>query len=251
MTLRRLAFTGALLLAALVRPAAAADLTVSAASSLADALRELAPRFEAAHPGTRVLLNSAASDALLAQIAQGAPADVFASADEATMDRAQAQRLVDAATRQDIAANTLVAVVPSERGLALAAPADLAAPRVQRIALGQPGGVPAGRYARDALQAAGVWPAVEPKAVYAQNVRQALDYAARGEVDVAVVYGSDARSQARRVKVAFALPATRPILYPVAVVAGSAQAPLARRFVGFLRTPEAQAVLARHGFLRP
>lgn len=231
--------------------ARAADLTVSAAASLSNAFRELAPSFEAQHPGTRLLLNFAASDALLAQIAKGAPVDVFASADQETMDRAQAQQLLVAGTRRNFVSNTLVLVTPADSPLALKTLADLARPEVRRVALGKPEGVPAGRYAKGALVAAGAWPAVEPKAVYATHVRQALDYVARGEVEAGFVYATDAAVQKDKVKLAFTVPTEAPIAYPIAVVAGGPNADVARRFLDFVASPAGQAVLARHGFHKP
>ncbi|MEP7301397.1 MAG: molybdate ABC transporter substrate-binding protein [Caldimonas sp.] len=229
----------------------AADLTVSAAASLSDAFRALGPVFEAQHPGTQVVFNFAASDALLAQIAKGAPVDVFAAADQESMDRADAHELLAPGSRRNFASNTLVLVVPGDSGLALASLADLQRPEVRRIALGTPSGVPAGRYARGALDAARAWTAVEPKAVYAQNVRQSLDYVARGEVEAGFVYATDAAIQKDKVKVAFVVPTATPIAYPIAAVAGSPNPEAARRFVAFVLAPAAQAVLARYGFGKP
>lgn len=229
----------------------AADLTVSAAASLTNAFKELAPAFEAQNPGTKLLLNFAASDALLAQIAKGAPVDVFASADQETMDRAQAQQLVAAGSRRDFVSNTLVLITPSDSTLALAALGDLKQPGVKRIALGQPSGVPAGRYAKGALEAAKLWADIEPKAVYAQNVRQALDYVARGEAEAGFVYGTDAAVLKDKVKVALTVPTETPIRYPVALIAGGPNPAAARAFVDYLLSPAGQAVLARYGFQKP
>ncbi|KQU81524.1 MULTISPECIES: molybdate ABC transporter substrate-binding protein [unclassified Rhizobacter] len=243
-----------LLLAAvsvLATTAHAADLTVSAAASLTNAFKELAPAFEARNPGTKLLLNFAASDALLAQIARGAPVDVFASADQETMDRAQAQQLIAAGSRRNFANNALVLIAPADSRLVLATLSDLKQPGVRRIALGQPSGVPAGRYAKGALEAARLWGDVEPKAVYAQNVRQALDYVARGEAEAGFVYGTDAALLKDKVKVAFAVPTDTPIRYPVALIAGSPSPAEARAFVDHLLSPAGQAVLARHGFHTP
>ena len=226
------------------------ELVVSAASSLTHAFRELAPAFEAQNTGIRLLLNFGASDALLAQIARGAPADVFASADQETMDRAEAERRLVPGTRRDFAGNALVVVTPAG-GPPLKTLADLQRPEVRRIALGNPAGVPAGRYARAALEAAQLWAALEPKAVFAQNVRQALDYVARGEVEAGFVYASDAAAQGDKVRIAFAVATPTPIRYPIAVVADGPNPQAARRFVDFVRSPEAQAMLARHGFTKP
>ncbi|MBV8503670.1 MAG: molybdate ABC transporter substrate-binding protein [Paucibacter sp.] len=230
--------------------AQAAELTVSAAASLTNAFKALAPGFEARNPGTTLLFNFGSSDTLLAQISKGAPADLFASADQETMDKAQAQHLLVASSRHNFANNALVLIVPIDSA-PLAALADLRKPEVRRIALGKPEGVPAGRYAKGALEAAGLWAAVEAKAVYATNVRQALDYVARGEVEAGFVYATDVAVQKDKVRVALQVPTEAPISYPAAVVAGSPNAQAARKFVDYVLSPAGQAVLARYGFVKP
>lgn len=229
----------------------AADLTVSAAASLTNALRDLAPVFENANPGTRVQLNFGASGALLQQIAKGAPVDVFASADQETMDQAQKQGLVQASQRRDFVSNTLTVIVPLAATKVPAAVADLAVPAYARIAIGLPASVPVGRYTKGVLEAAQLWAAIEPKMIGANNVRQALDYVARGEVDAGFVYATDAALMPDKVRVALTVPTTRPILYPVAPLAAAPNAAMAQRFVEFLVSPAAQAVLARYGFGKP
>lgn len=231
--------------------ALAGEMTVSAAASLTNAFRDIAPLYEAAHPGSKVRLNFAASGALLQQIAKGAPVDVFASADQDTMDQAQAQNLVSAPQRRDFVANALVVVVPATAAVVPKTLADLGSGTYARIAIGLPASVPAGRYARDALEAARLWTTIEPKTVGAQNVRQALDYVARAEVDAGFVYATDAALVADKVRVAFSVPTGRPILYPVAPLVSAPDPAEAKRFVDFLFTPAAQAVLARHGFAQP
>ena len=240
-----------IVLAATVGLAArAADLTVSAAASVTNAFRELAPLFEAANPGNKLLLNFGASNALLVQIAKGAPADVFVSADQETMDQAQAQGLVQAAQRRNIVSNVLVVIVPAASSKTPKAVSDLAQAGYERIAIGLPA-VPVGRYTRGVLEGAGLWAGIEPKVIGAQNVRQALDYVARAEVDAGFVYSTDAALMPGKVKVAFTVPTKTPILYPAAPVATSANAALAQRFVEYLGTAPAQAVLAKYGFGKP
>lgn len=229
----------------------AAELTVSAAASLNNAFKELGPMFEAVHPGAKVQFNFAASGALLQQIAKGAPADVFASADQETMNQAQAQNLIKAASRRDFASNALVVIVPSTATHTPKALADLTQPAYARIAIGLPASVPVGRYTQSVLQSAGIWGVIEPRMIGAHNVRQALDYVARAEIDAGFVYATDAALLPDKVKVALAVPTTKPILYPVAPVVTSANAGLAQSFVDFLVAPRAQAVLARHGFGKP
>ena len=229
----------------------AADLTVSAAASLTNAFKELGPAFEALNPGTAVVFNFAASDALLAQIAKGAPADVFASADKEAMDRADAQKLLVAGSRRNFVSNSLVMVVPSDSALALKAATDLQKPEVKRIAMGNPSTVPAGRYTKGSLEAAKLWAALEPKAIMAQSVRQALDYVARGEVEAGFVYATDAAIMKDKVKVVATVATEIPITYPVAAISGSPNGEAARKFVDFLVSPAAQVVLARYGFGKP
>lgn len=249
--IRSLLRAGAISLLTLSLPCLAADLTVSAAASLTNAFKELAPAFEAQHPGTKVLLNFGASDALLAQISKGAPVDVFASADQETMDRADGYKALISGSRRNFVSNRLVLIAPMAGGPTLTALGDLQRADVQRVALGKPESVPAGRYAKGALEAAKLWAAVEPKAVYASNVRQALDYAARAEVDAGFVYATDAAVQKDKVKVIATVPTETAITYPVAGIAGGPNGEGARQFIDFLLSPAAQAVLARYGFQKP
>src|SRR5690606_30842991 len=134
--------------------------------------------------------NFAASGALLQQIAKGAPVDVFASADQQTMDQAQAQDLVKAGERRNFVTNSLVVIVPENAKAAPATLNDLE--QYQRIAIGLPASVPVGRYTKSVLDKAQLWSAIEPKMIGAQSVRQALDYVARAEVDAGFVYATDA-----------------------------------------------------------
>lgn len=231
--------------------AMAAELTVSAAASLTNAFRELAPLYEAKHPDTKVQLNFAASGALLQQIAKGAPVDVFASADQQTMNQAQEQGLVKAELRRDFVSNSLVFIVPGQSSASPATLKDIDRPQYARIAIGQPASVPVGRYTKGVLQKAGLWTAIEARMIGAQSVRQALDYVARGEVDGGFVYATDAAIMPDKVKVAFTVPTETPILYPIAPVAGSANPEAAKGFVAFVVSPEAQAVLAKYGFGKP
>ncbi|QWT19406.1 molybdate ABC transporter substrate-binding protein [Bacillus sp. NP157] len=231
--------------------ASAADLVVSAASSLTDAFQAVGKAYEAKHPGTHVVLNFAASDVLLRQIASGAPADVFASADETAMDKAVAAKAIDPATRRDFAANRLVLVVPADSKAAIASAADLKAASVKRVAYGDPASVPVGRYTKAALEQQGLWDAVSAKGVLAQNVRQGLDYVARGEVDAGFVFATDAAVMKDKVKVAATVATPKPITYPMAVVAGSKQPAEAAAFEAFVQSGEGRAILAGFGFEAP
>ena len=231
--------------------AQAEDLTVSAASSLTNAFNEIAKAFEQVHPGTKVLLNFGASGQLLQQIARGAPVDVFASADEETMDRAQQQSLVVSDSRATFAANKLVLIVPADSPLQLSGLADLAGAKVRRIALGNPDSVPVGHYAKDALTAAGLWDKLSNKIIYTQNVRQSLDYVSRGEVDAGFVYLTDVATAARKVRSAMQVPSHQAVLYPIAVVRGSRDERRAADFIAFVRSKKGHSILDKYGFSNP
>jgi molybdate transport system substrate-binding protein len=229
----------------------AADLTVSAAASLTNAFKEIGPAFEAAHPGNKVQFNFGASGALLQQIAKGAPVDVFASADQETMDQAQAQKLVDAGQRRNFVSNALVVIVPADAKKVPGSLTDLTQTGYPRIAIGLPASVPVGRYTKDILEKRGLWSIFEKKMIGANTVRQALDYVARGEVDAGFVYSTDAAVMPDKVKVAFPVRTQDPILYPVAPVSSSTNAAAARTFVEYLLSPAAQSILAKYGFGKP
>ncbi|MGF6492636.1 molybdate transport system substrate-binding protein [Luteibacter sp. 621] len=241
----------ALLLLTGVSTVSAADLVVSAASSLTDAFQAVGKAYEAKHPDTHVILNFAASDVLLRQITSGAPADVFASADQAAMDKAAAAKAIDPATRMDFASNRLVLVVPHDSKATIRGPADLKADGVKRVAYGDPASVPVGRYTKAALEQQGLWDAVSAKGVLAQNVRQSLDYVARGEVDAGFVFATDAAIMKDKVKVAATVPTPKPITYPIAVVAGSKQPADAAAFEAFVQSAEGRSILAGFGFEAP
>lgn len=237
-----------------VTSAWADELVVSAAASLTNAFKDVAAGFERQHPGTKVVLNFGASDVLMQQIVNGAPADVFASADETAMDKAAQAGVIDTATRKNFAANSLVMIVPADSRLSFGSPRELiATPEVRRIALADPASVPAGRYAQQALEADGkdVWDAVKAKSVLATNVRQCLDYVARGEAEAGFVFGTDAAIAKGRVKVAATLPTRTPVTYPIALVKSSSRGAQARAFEDYVLSPEGQAMLAKYGFRSP
>jgi molybdate transport system substrate-binding protein len=232
-------------------PAQAAELMVAAASSLTNAFMEIGKAYEKTKPETRVLFNFGASGQLVQQISRGAPVDVLATADLETMDRAETQRLVSRTSRANFAANKLVLVAPADSGLAINTLQDLEAATVQRIAIGTPETVPVGRYAKAALEKAGLWERLKPRFIYTQNVRQSLDYVIRGEVDAAFVYVTDAAISPVKVRTAFEVPLDKPILYPIATVKGFGNENRALDFIAFVRSPAGQTILAKYGFLAP
>lgn len=231
--------------------AQAAELTVSAAASLSNAFKDIGQAYEAKYSGSKVLLNFGASGALLQQMAKGAPVDVFASADQETMDQAQQQGLIQEKSRVDFVRNSLVMIVPADSKLGLNSLNDLTQAAVQRIAIGNPASVPVGRYTQQALEAAKLWSVAQEKMISATNVRQALDYVARGEVEVGFVYATDAALMKDKVRVVLTVPLDKVISYPLAVTKTSAQAEEAQRFVTYINSGEAQAILGKYGFLKP
>jgi molybdate transport system substrate-binding protein len=231
------------------RTVLAAELYVSAAASLTGVCAVFKAEYEKRNPGITVLLNMNASGLLLRQMEQGAPADVFISADEETMDQAVSRNAVVAATRRVVAGNSLVLAIPPSGSVA--ALEALEAPGVARIAMGNPESVPAGRYAREALMEAGLYETLKPKLILAENVRQALDYLSRGEVDAAFVFATDARKAGDKVKVALTLATKRVVTYPAAVAAGAKNPEAAKGFLAFLSSPEAWAIFTSNGFTTP
>jgi molybdate transport system substrate-binding protein len=248
-TIRRVLPAWVLALAA--GSAAAAELTVSAAASLTRAFKDIAAAFEAANPETRVRLNFGASGALLQQIARGAPVDVFAAADQETMQQAERQQLVRPGAKADFAGNALVVVVPHDAAATPKTLADLTGPAVKKVAIGLPASVPVGRYTRSALEKANLWTRIEARMIGAQTVRQALDYVARGEVDAGFVYATDAAILPGKVRIAFVVPTETPLVYPIATLAAASNPQAAQKSVAFVLSPAGQAVLVKHGFRRP
>jgi molybdate transport system substrate-binding protein len=245
-----------LAVAALAAPggadAADAPLTVFAAASLKESMDEAAAGYEAA-TGQRVRVSYAASSALARQIAQGAPADVFVSADGDWMDELQSRGLVDARSRSDLVGNRLVLVAPAASGQA---PLDLRQgldlrPLLGmrgRIALGMVDSVPAGKYAKAALESLDMWDPVASRVAGVENVRAALMLVARGEAPLGVVYASDALAEPRvQVLATFPAGAHPDIVYPAARVAASRHAH-ALPFLRWLHGPRAGAIFRARGF---
>jgi molybdate transport system substrate-binding protein len=231
--------------------ASATEITVSAASSLTNAFKEIAQNYQTQYPDAKVALNFGASGALLQQIAKGAPVDVFASADQETMDAAEKQRLILPADRRDFVRNSLVLIAPLDSKIIIKGLSDLSQASVKRIAIGNPTSVPVGRYTVHALETAKLWPALESKAINTQNVRQSLDYVARGEVDAGFVYATDVAIMKDKVKLVMEVPLSLPVSYPVAKMKDSANGEEAKRFITYLFLPQSQAILGKYGFQKP
>jgi molybdate transport system substrate-binding protein len=224
---------------------------VFAAASLTDVLRIVSDRYAAAgHPAP--VLNFAASSELARQIEQGADADVFISADEAWMDYLAERNLVEASTRSSLLTNKLVLIAPADRPMTIEIEPgmDLAgALNGGKLAIANPDSVPAGKYAKEALEHFGAWAAVDPMSARAENVRSALRFVETGEAAAGIVYATDARAAGAGVTVVGEFPAVShtPITYPVAIVAGKAEGP-AKGFLDFLGSPEAKSAFESVGF---
>jgi molybdate transport system substrate-binding protein len=234
------------LLLALAAPPRQQPVLVSAAISLTDALQEIESAYARAGGGP-VTFNFAGSNVLARQIVNGAPADLFISADELQMDYADRRKAIDASTRIDLLANQLAVITPVGKGSTARDVEGLL--RLKRIAVADPAAVPAGVYARQFFERAGVWPAMEPRLLPLANVRAALVAVESGSVDAAVVYESDAVAS-RKVDLGFVVSgATAPrIVYPAAIVARSRNREAAAAFLAFLRGPQAAAIFQRFRF---
>ena len=230
--------------------AAAGQVTVFAAASLKEALDAQARRFES-DTGDKVVVSYGASSALAKQIEAGAPADLFISADLDWMDYLDQRGLLAARSRVSLLHNELVLIAPEKSaatlkigrnfGLATALGAD-------KLALANPDGVPAGKYAKQALQSLGVWAGVEKQVVRTENVRVALALVARGEAAFGIVYRTDALAETGvRVVDTFPEATHTPIVYPAALTAQS-KSKAAARLLDYLRSAPARAIWSKHGF---
>lgn len=241
-----LVFATILVFALSTLPAQATEITVSAAASLREAFTAMQQEFQNQHPDMRVNTNFAASNPLLKQLQEGAPVDVFASADQATMDKAAASKVIDPASRVNFAVNDLVMIVPAKGSVRQVE--DLNTPAVQRIAIGNPESVPAGRYARQALQSLGQWDKLKDKLVMGESVRQVLDYVARGEVDAGFVYMTDAKISAPKTEIRATMQGHDPVVYPIALCSASKNAKAAQEFIAFVMSKDGEEILKKYGF---
>lgn len=238
-----------LLASSAVLTAGAAELHVYAAASLTEALEEIAQTWEGAS-GHKIRFNFSASSTLARQITEGAPADLFISADEEKMDQLQKKGLIGVNTRRSLLSNTLVIAVPREGGVRIRKARDLASRNVRRIALAEPATVPAGIYAKRYLQKIGIWEKLSGKIIPTENVRATLSAVESGNVDAGIVYRTDALIS-KKIKVAVEISRKEgpAISYPFAVLESAGEPAAARRFLDYLSSPAAMKVFARHGFL--
>ena len=231
----------------LVAPVAAGEVNLSAAASLREVVTELTDNYARRHPGVKFINNFGASGALAKQIENGAPADLFFSANLEWMDYLKQKGLLDGGSVSPFAYNTLVFV--GREGIKAGSLNEVAT--LERIAIGSPKSVPAGAYTQEALRNAGIDGQLEKKLVMARDVRECLLYAERGEVDGAFVYRTDALQAAGNTKILFTVPQEfyPRVTCPMALTVSGTKKGEAMTFFGFLKSAEVKAVLVKRGFL--
>lgn len=224
------------------------DLTISVAASVQDAMRDVQAAYEAEAPNVTITYNFGSSGSLAQQIAQGAPTDVFLSASPKWMDDLEPQGQIVDGSRQDLLLNSLVLIVPQDK-TDVSDFSDFTTDKVGKISIGEPESSPAGGYAKAALTSMNLFDALQPKLVFAKDVRQVLSYVETGNVDAGLVYATDAKVS-DQVQVIATAPADAhaPIVYPVGVVADSDNAEAAQAFVDFLSSDTAIAIFEDYGF---
>ena len=227
------------------------EIVVSGAISLKDAFQEIGKVFEGSRTGSKVVFNFASSGDLARQIIAGAPVDVYASADQKDMNDLDGKGFIIAQSRFNFVRNAVVLVFPAKTSTQVESWETLQTEPIRRIVIGNPKTVPAGRYAHEVLNHLGLWDVIQEKLIFAEHVRQALDYVARSEVDTGIVYSTDAMARSREVRVVLTAPpgSHRPIIYPIGLVKGSRNDELAKAFISFVLSPTGKNILKEHGFV--
>jgi molybdate transport system substrate-binding protein len=229
--------------------ACADEILVSAAASLTDVLKEIAAGYQAKSKHT-VRFNFGPSNGLARQIEEGAPADIFFSADLLQMYNLDKNGRLEQGTRKNLLSNQLVIVAPADSKIAISSPRDLLKPDIKRIALAEPSSVPVGVYAAKYLTDEGLWEQVKAKIIPVQDVRATLASVESGNVDAGLVYKTDA-AISKKVKISYEVPIDKGpmITYPAAIVKESKHKDAARDFVNYLVSPAAKAVFQKYGFV--
>jgi molybdate transport system substrate-binding protein len=227
----------------------AEEILVSAAASLTDALNEIGKMYQA-KTKNRTTFNFGSSSELARQIDEGAPADIFFSADLAQMDRLDKKGRIEPGSRRNLLSNQLVVVLPLDSKLAVRSPRDLLKERVRRVALAEPSTVPVGVYAKMYLESEGLWDGIKAKIVPVLSVRATLASVESGNVEAGFVYKTDA-AISKKVRIAYEVPIEKgpKITYPVAMVKDSKKKDAAREFLNFLAAPEAKGLFEKYGFV--
>lgn len=227
----------------------AVELRVLAAASLSDALHEVGERY-AETTGQAIVFSFGSSGRLARQIREGAPADVFVSADALRMDHLESDGLLREGTRRNVLQNSLVLIVAARQGADVETLHDLTRPTLRRLALGEPATVPVGTYAKAYLQQLGLWSELQSKIIPLNNVRSVLSAVEAGNADAGFVYHTDALISSK-VRIAVAIPQAEgpQVIYPAAVLKDSREPESSEAFIAFLAGAQAQAVFAKYGFL--
>lgn len=227
----------------------AAEVSVFAAASLTDALKDIAAAYEK-QSSDKIVFNFGASSLLERQIEEGAPADIFFSADEAKMDALASKGLVVSETRKSRLSNSLVIITSADSRLQITSPAELTNASIRRIALADPKAVPAGVYSKAFLEKEKLWRQIESKVVPVDNVRAALAAVESGNIEVGIVFKTDA-AISKKVQVAYEIPAaTGPkISYPLAITKNAKQVESAKKFVDYLNSDAAANIFEKYGFI--
>ncbi len=227
---------------------ATTELTVSAATSLKDAMAAIKPLYQAENSDVKIIYNLASSGSLQQQIEQGAPVDVFISAAPKQMNALEEKGLLLEGTRTDLLQNKMVLIVPNN-DTSITSFKDLSGEKVDKFAMGEPESVPAGKYAREVLTSEGIFDSLQPKIVYAKDVRQVLSYVATGNTNAGIVYSSDAQiSDSVKIVETASEDSYSPVIYPIAVLKESKHPDAAQAFVEFLSSSIAQPVFEQYGF---
>lgn len=224
------------------------QITVSAAISLTDALEDIKTQYEADHD-VSVNFNFGSSGKLAQQIEQGAPSDLFFSANQEWMDTLEDEKVIDTGIRSDITENNLVVIAQQDSSIELSAISDIEPSELDKTAVGNPDSVPAGKYTKQALKHVDMWDSIQDQVVLAKDVRQVLTYVESGNTDIGFVYGSDARiSDQVKVVTKVGDKTHDPIIYPAAVVNDSEEKNAAKNFLDYLTTDDAQTIFEKYGF---
>lgn len=230
--------------------AQSAEITVSAAISLKETFQEIGKLYESKNAGTKVVFNFGASGDLAKQIEGGAPVDIFASAAPKDMNLLEEKGMILSGSRTDFAKNSVVLVQSVSSKLEIGKFEDIAKPEIRKLSIGNPQSVPAGRYAQEILTHFKLWDTIRDKLIFAENVRQVLDYAARNEVDAGIVYLTDAKSREKEVRIAATAPpeSHKPVIYPIGIVKDSKNEATAKTFIALILSEDGGKILQKYGF---
>ncbi|MEM7725537.1 MAG: molybdate ABC transporter substrate-binding protein [Cyanobacteria bacterium P01_A01_bin.45] len=225
------------------------ELTVSVAASMQDAIKEVGKAYEQKNIKVKITNNFASSGTLTQQIKQGAPVDIFISANKNFMDELDKKSFLLPGTRENLLKNKIVLIIPSESNIANISFQDLRNSNIQRFSIGEPQSVPAGKYAKQVLTSLKIYDQIKPKIVFAKDVRQVLSYVELGNIDAGMVYVTDAKvSQQVKVVDTASENTHEPIVYPVAVIKSTQNPETAKEFIQFLKSNDAKDIFIKYGF---